>query len=170
MKKTKSKTTKKESEKPSKNNLKYYEIIEKYGSDILNHEEFLKQKTFMQHGKMNTYDHVLAVTNRAIGISKHLPFKVDESALVRAGLLHDYYLYDWHHPGKGHHFHFFRHGRWAKENAIRDFNVNKREQNAIRWHMFPASIVPPRHLEGWYITIADKACAAKEFIIRRKKK
>ena len=39
MKKTKSKTTKKESEKPSKNNLKYYEIIEKYGSDILNHEE-----------------------------------------------------------------------------------------------------------------------------------
>ncbi len=153
-----------------KNNLKYIEIIEKHGEDILSHENFLKQKTFMQHGKMTTYDHVLAVTNKSLGIAKHLPFHVDESALVRAALLHDYYLYDWHHPGKGHRFHFVRHGRWAKENAIRDFKVSKREQNAIRWHMFPASLVPPCHLEGWYISIADKLCAAKEFVDRRKKK
>ena len=153
-----------------KNSLKYIRVIEKYGEDILSHENFLKQKTFMQHGKMTTYDHVLAVTNRSLGIARHLPFHIDEAALVRAALLHDYYLYDWHHPGKGHRFHFVRHGRWAKENAIRDFNVSKREQNAIRWHMFPASLVPPRHLEGWYISIADKLCAAKEFVDRRKKK
>jgi len=150
--------------------LKYRDIIEKQGRAILEHETFQKQKEFMQHGKRNTYDHVLAVADKSIGIAKHLPFKYDEAALVRAALLHDYYLYDWHYPGKGHHFHFVRHGRWAKENAIRDFNVGKREQNSIRWHMFPASLVPPRYLEGWYITAADKICAAAEFIKRRRKK
>jgi uncharacterized protein len=149
--------------------LKYQKVIEKYGEGILNHEEFQKQKTFMQHGKQTTYDHVLAVANRSIGIARHLPFKIDEAALVRAALLHDYYLYDWHHPGKGHRLHLFRHGRWAQENAVRDFKLSKKEQNSIRWHMFPLCIVPPRHLEGWYISTADKLCAVKEFIVRKKK-
>ena len=168
----KSKTVKKpivEVSDRTRKRLKYLDIIEKYGSDILSHPSFLQQKDYYQHGNTTTYDHVILVADKSLRIAKRWPFKVNEESLVRSALLHDYYLYDWHHPGKGNHFHPFRHGGRAKANAIKDFNVSKREQNAIKHHMFPLTLVPPIHSEGWIITIADKTSAMKETTKRRKK-
>lgn len=156
------------SEKVAKK-LKYLDVIEQYAADILEHPRFLSQKNFYQHGSISTYEHVLLVANKSISIARRLPFKVKEDSLVRAALLHDYYLYDWHHPGKEHILHPFKHGGWAKKNAVKDFNASKREQNAIKHHMFPLTIVPPCHLEGWIITVADKSSAIKESTTRKKK-
>lgn len=150
--------------------LKYLDVIEKYAGDILANPKFQSQKNFFQHGRISTYEHVVLVADKSISIARHLPFKVKEDSLVRAALLHDYYLYDWHHPGKGHRLHPFLHGYWAKDNAVRDYGITKREQNSIKHHMFPLTPIPPLHLEGWIITIADKTSAVKESTKRRKKK
>lgn len=34
--------------------------------------------------------------------------------------------------------------------------------NSIRTHMFPLTPVPPRHVEGWLVTAADKISATTE--------
>ena len=60
--------------------------------------------------------------------------------------------------------HAFTHGKAAAKNYIEYFPEleNKRITNAIKRHMFPVTIVPPRYLEGIIITIIDKTNSIHE--------
>ena len=72
-------------------------------------------------------------------------------------MLHDLYLYDWRKPrpdGKG--LHAFRHPRTALNNAMKIFDLNKVEQDAILKHMWPLTIILPKYKVSYIITIADK--------------
>ncbi len=82
---------------------------------------------------------------------------------MRAALLHDYFLYDWHEHDDGtHRWHGFRHPATAERNARADFAIDDVVANSIRTHMFPLTPVPPRHVEGWLVTAADKISATTE--------
>ena len=55
-----------------------------------------KSRTFYQHGKINIYVHSLRVAYICYYWVKKYHLHVDEKALIRGALLHDYFLYDWH--------------------------------------------------------------------------
>ena len=154
--------SKKTAELPDYLKLKNADIILKHGSDILSDEAFLTQREYLQHGTVSVYDHVIYVADKSLSYAKKLHLKVDERALVRGALLHDYYLYDWHIHGAFYRGHIIKHPREAAAKAKQDFRVSKKEENMIRRHMFPLTITPPRYREGWLISWADKTSAVSE--------
>lgn len=136
---------------------------------ITNDEKYLRTKKFMQHGNVSVYDHSISVAETSLKISKMLHVKVDQEAMIKVALLHDYFLYDWHdknHPK----MHGFRHANLAANNAKRDFGLSKKEYKAIRSHMFPLNLRIPTSREAFILTIADKYCATKESFSRYRKK
>ena len=88
--------------------------------------------------------------------------RIDRRSLIRGGLLHDYFLYDWHIYSKKHEWHGFTHAGCALSNSNRDFKLNGIEQDIIKKHMFPLNILPPAYLESAIVCMADKWCAMCE--------
>ena len=119
-------------------------------------------RRFTQHGHCSVYVHSLSVASLALRLARRLPVKVDESALIRGALLHDYFLYDWHVPDPNRPLHGFYHPKAALDNARQDFNLTDKEEDIIRHHMFPLTLTPPRTAEGLLVCLADKLCAIKE--------
>ena len=75
-------------------NIKHQSIIMKHAEDILSCEQMDIEKKCIQHGSYSVYDHSLFVTSMCITLSKKLHLNVNERALVRGALLHDFFLYD----------------------------------------------------------------------------
>ena len=129
---------------------------------ILENKEFQKMKTFLHH-RDSVYEHSLDVAYYSYLLAKKLK-KIKRNLsienVVYAGLLHDFYLIPWREnrqylPWK---MHGFVHGRVAQKHAKEVFPeiYNKRIENSIRRHMFPLTIIPPKYIEGWIITLCDK--------------
>ncbi|MCR5748276.1 MAG: HD domain-containing protein [Lachnospiraceae bacterium] len=122
-----------------------------------------QMRNFIQHGRRNTYDHCLSVAYTAFLLNRRLHLNADEEQLVRAALLHDYYLYDWHY--KGDKLHGYHHPTIASDNAARDFNLSNTELEMIKSHMWPLTLFHfPTSKGGWLISIADKICSCEEII------
>ena len=118
-----------------------------------------------QHGVVTTFAHSIRVACLSVWLADrlHLWNRVDLHSLIRAALLHDYFLYDWHDWDNGtHRLHGFTHGETAMRNAIRDFKLNQIERDSIEHHMFPLTPYPPKYIEGYLVTAADKISATKE--------
>ena len=130
-------------------------------------QRITQMKAFVSHGSKTTYDHCMDVTRMSYLLSRRVPFSVDEAALLRGAMLHDYYLYDWHKPHGC--LHGFFHPKKALINAKRDFHLNLKEQNIIQSHMWPLTITSlPLSREAWIVCIADKICATHETFLERK--
>lgn len=143
------------------------QIIHHYGKDILAHAHMDIERRSMQHGDVTTYDHSLRVARLSVKIADRLRLwnHVNLRALVRAALLHDYFLYDWHDYDNGtHRLHGFRHPYTAEANARADFQIDDIVANSIRTHMFPLTPVPPKYLEGVIVNIADTLSAVCETV------
>ena len=69
-------------------------ILHRYGDDILSSPRFQGMKDYTHHQHSNTYAHSVSVALKALEIAKRKKRKVDPELLVRACLLHDYYLYN----------------------------------------------------------------------------
>ena len=144
-----------------------YEELLKYGKDIMDFPGMQKSKQFVHHGDVSVYEHSLHVAASCLAIARKLKWKVDERALVRGALMHDYFQYDWHEPDRTHRWHGFIHARRALRNAERDFSPNEVERNMIETHMFPLNLRLPRYRESVILTIADKICSVQETTARR---
>ena len=141
------------------------EEIKYHADDILETDTFKSSEANVQHGNMTVYQHSINVTKYALALSKKLPFRFNERALVRGALLHDYFLYDWHKhdPANEHkNLHGFYHPGIALKNAERDFDLTDREREIIKKHMWPLTVVPPTCREAWVVTMADKYCSLME--------
>lgn len=146
---------------------KEYEQDEEYMrcvADILTHPVFLQLDSYTQHGNTSRKEHCISVSYRGYRISRRLG--LDYMAVARAGLLHDLFLYDWHDKdsccnGKAR-LHGFRHPRVALETASRYFKLNEMERNIILRHMFPLTLIPPKHLEGLIINFSDESNCVQE--------
>ena len=137
-----------------------------HGGDILKSPGMQIAKENMQHGSVSVFEHSVCVALVCLWLVHRLHLKVNQRALVRGALLHDYFLYDWHVPAKWHRLHGFHHAARACRNAKRDFSLNAVEENMIRAHMFPLGIVVPRYRESWILWTADKICALRETLRR----
>lgn len=120
------------------------------------------ESQYISHGTTSLLEHSIDVAEEALHIVDRLHLRVDEEALIRGALLHDYYLYDWHDSQRAPSWHGFKHPYIALRNARKDFDLNAIEEDIIRRHMFPLTPIPPMHLEAWVVCMADKYCAAGE--------
>lgn len=137
-------------------------LIEEIAARLEREGRLGQTRQYIQHGQWSVYDHCLNVADMSLRLAGKLHVRVDEAALVRGALLHDYFLYDWHKPDPHRRKHAFFHPSAAWQNASRDYPLGPVEEDIIRHHMFPVVPVPPRTAEGWIVCLADTICAVKE--------
>lgn len=132
--------------------------FEDIADSIINTKKFNELKNEVHHG-LTRYIHVMRVSKFTYKITKLL--KMDYVSATRAALLHDYFtskdvekysgLEKWNiHPNI------------AYENAKEEFNLNKKEHNAIVSHMFPLGKSVPKYKESWTLNIIDKSVSTYE--------
>ena len=126
------------------------------------------EKNAIQHGLTTVYEHSVGVAGASLKLAEFFRLKVNEKALIRGALLHDYFLYDWHEKDDSHKWHGFHHAKKALENALEDFKLNEIERDIIACHMFPLNIRPPKYRESWLVCYADKVCSGLETVKRKK--
>ena len=148
----------------------YRKALLKHGADILFSPSMQSEKHFLQHGRVSVFTHSIAAACTCICIARilraRLGIRLNERALIRGALLHDYFLYDWRTPDRTLRLHGVFHARRAFENASRDFALGEIERDMILRHMFPLNLTPPACPESILLCIADKLCAADETLTR----
>ncbi|MDR2808241.1 MAG: HD domain-containing protein [Spirochaetaceae bacterium] len=150
--------------------MKDTELFGRLSKDILESASFAVCKTIFSHGSISIYDHSLAVAQLSFSLIEKSP-AFDKACVVRAALLHDFFLYEWHIPGKRYLFHGWRHPAIAAKNARQIFGISDKEYSCIRTHMWPWTLFhPPLYLEGWVISLADKIVAMREALLCRGKR
>lgn len=130
--------------------------------DIVNNKTVLEMKKYNQHFNTDCYSHCLDVSYTSYKIAKKL--HLDYKSIARAGMLHDLFLYDWHYKNDRKGFHAFTHGKCALNNASKLFDLNNKEKDMIKKHMWPVTLMPPKSIEGFLLTFVDKHCATKEIL------
>ena len=150
---------------------KFYRLLKENASDILHSENFQKTRHHIQHGTMPVYRHCLDVARQSIQINKALGLGCSERDLIRGALLHDYFLYDWHDKNRENYqkLHGFYHPGIALKNARKEYHLTRREEDIIKKHMWPLTVVPPLCREAWVVTAADKYCSLLETMKIRKR-
>ncbi|HEY1405514.1 MAG TPA: hypothetical protein VF857_02795, partial [Spirochaetota bacterium] len=137
--------------------------------EIVGHSEYQKLDDFYHHYS-SIYEHLLSVSFLSYRIAKAL--KLDYVSTVRGALLHDFFLYDWRNHDlpdlAANKYHGFAHPKIALRNAKRHFLLNKIEEDIIVKHMWPITIIPPRYMESYVVTFADKYLSSKEYTARWK--
>lgn len=133
--------------------------------DITENSSFLSLKEHIQHMKSSRYEHCYAVAYYTYIISKKLG--LDYISATRGAMLHDFYFYDWRKKGvEGQKkFHAYRHPRIALNNAKENFELNDVEKDIILKHMWPLTLRLPRYSESYIVTLVDKYCATREFLL-----
>ena len=119
-----------------------------------------RMEQYTQHKGNPTLRHCHNVAVTSFRMAQRLGWRIDESAMARGALLHDFHLYtrekkDWKH--------LFRHPRLALRNAEELFSLSKKEKNIITSHMWPLTVLSvPRSKEALLVMLADKYCAFRE--------
>jgi uncharacterized protein len=141
-------------------------LFEKIAGAILYNGTYAEEKKYIQHGRISVYEHSFDVAKLCFSMGEF--FRIaDKESLVRAALLHDFFLYDWHRPERVLSLHGWMHPVYAAENGRKYFNISDKEYSCIRTHMWPWTLFhPPLCREGWIICLADKACSLAETVCR----
>ncbi len=148
--------------------------ILQHGRDILSSPNFRSTRAYIQHGTVSVHMHSISVASISLAIMKKLEclgIKSRERDLVRGALLHDYFLYDWHHhrhPKGLKNLHGFRHPQTALKNAEKEYVLTPRQRDIIGKHMWPLTMTPPACREAWIVTVADKYCSLLETLRLRR--
>jgi uncharacterized protein len=139
-------------------NQDYLECV----GDLLQHEKILEMRQYIQHSDINCLDHCLYVSYLSYLVCKQLGLNTRSAA--RGGLLHDFFLYDWHitKPKEG--LHGFVHPVIALKNSMKHFEVDRLEQDIIGKHMWPLTRGIPRYLESIVVLFVDKYCTIREVL------
>ncbi len=141
------------------NEQEYHSIV----SDILDNPEFRRLADYQHHGS-SILDHVRTVSHWSYILCKGLG--LDYRAAARAGLLHDFFLYDWreYKRNRANKNHGLHHPKVAVENAMRYYALSELEKDIILKHMWPKCLSCPLYPESWIVSGIDKVSAYQEFL------
>lgn len=134
-------------------------------SDLFQDESVLSMRKYIHHGNINCLEHSLNVSYKSFLISRRL--KLDYKSAARGGLLHDFYLYDWHITKSKNGLHGYTHPTSALKNANERFELNNIEKDIILKHMWPLTLNLPKYKESFIICLIDKYCSLVEIIRSR---
>lgn len=129
-------------------------------NDILENAEFNKIKLIEHHGTTR-YNHSVKVSYYSYKLAKF--FKLNYREVARAGLLHDFFLSDEERTNMERFKSTFTHPKKAVQNACTYFQLNEKEKDIIRTHMFPINLSVPKYAESWVVSFVDKVIGTIEF-------
>lgn len=138
------------------NDEKYMLIVD----DIINNYHFNKLKKIEHHGTTR-FNHSIRVSYFSYKVSKRLG--LDYMATARAGLLHDFFESSQDRTMQDKFFSTFTHPKKAVENAILEFQIDGKQMDIIRSHMFPFNLSVPKYIESWLVSTVDKVVGMYEF-------
>ena len=127
-------------------------------NEIIYTDKYQSLKSENHHG-LSRYDHVMRVARNTYKISRKL--KMDYVSATRGALLHDYFTDLDYRNTKGFKK-YSMHPVIALNNAIREFDLNPKEENIIVSHMYPMGKTKPNCKESWLVTSVDKGVAMYE--------
>ena len=137
---------------------KYCEI----NDDLLRDDLVRSMAQYRHHGEINTLFHSVYVSYCVLKMCYALNASHTRE-IVRASLLHDFYLYEWY-TEKHDENHIFYHPKESVKNIEAHFgNLTGKQKNMIIAHMFPLSKKMPGSLGAWLLTAADKYCATQDY-------
>lgn len=142
----------------NKENSKDFDLVLE---DILKNKQVNKMKDYIQHYDISCFDHCYDVAK--VTYNACLFLHLDYVEATRAAMLHDMFLYDWRvksYSRKG--WHGFRHPSISLSKAEKEFDLSEKEKDIILKHMWPLTIIPPKSIEGFIVTLADKYITLKE--------
>jgi Predicted HD superfamily hydrolase len=132
--------------------------------NLLDSEQVRQMDSYMQHGHTSCLQHSIAVSYYSYALCRRFDLTCDESGLIRAALLHDFFLYDWHDRKKGHKWHGFKHPGTALSNAEHYFKLSDLERDIIAKHMWPLTLRIPKYKESLIVCLIDKYCSIFEIV------
>lgn len=130
-------------------------------SDLIDSPGVLSMSEFTQHGNVSCLEHCKHVSYYSYVLCRLLG--LDYRSAARGGLLHDYFLYDWHYNAPSR-WHGFEHPYIALENAKRDFELTETECDIIKKHMWPLTLSLPGCWETFIVSCVDKICTVSEVL------
>mgnify|MGYP003294660030 CR=1 FL=1 len=147
-----------------KDNQEFYNLIWK----IVNTSEFQQMSKYKHHMQTSLYDHSIKVAYLCYKHHYKYKCKTNIEELVRAALLHDYFLYDridktTSNRPRNRMVHLFKHPSIALHNATSQYDLTLKEQDAIQHHMFPIVPSPPSYACGWLICFYDKIASIGDY-------
>jgi uncharacterized protein len=131
---------------------------------LLELPEVAKLSQYNHHRGKTRLEHVKEVAYLSFLWGKRL--SLDCEAIVRGALLHDLFYYDWLHEGPR--LHGFRHHNIALRNAREITLLTKKEEDIIKKHMWPLTVVPPRYMESLVVSLVDTFCSARDYLSVKK--
>ena len=145
------------------NKTKFYNALAELCSD----PRVTILKAYTQHKGIPTFQHCRNVAVYSFYLAEKLGWRIDEEALARGAMLHDYYLYTVVEKQKETKLSNFKHGithpQLSLENASKVFNLTEKEKNIIRSHMWPLTFFHvPASKEAWLVCLTDTYCAVRE--------
>ena len=129
-------------------------------SDILYHDKVQRLTKYEQHCHTSRLQHCINVSYYSFLVCRK--FGWDYRSAARGALLHDLFYYDWRTTKLQGTNHAIWHPRVALDNAKKVCHLNAIEQDCIRRHMWPMSLIPPKFKESYVVNVADKMCASVE--------
>lgn len=136
---------------------------------IIEHEEY-QQMRYIKHHDESVFEHSVKVAFYAYQMAyKH---NLDWKSTIRGALLHDFFLYKFKKCRSLRLItdsikHAIIHPIIAFENASKYFDLNSKEENIIKGHMFPFGV--PKSKEAWIVSYVDKYIATFEYASNFKK-
>ncbi|UWG96692.1 HD domain-containing protein [Dehalobacter sp. DCM] len=130
--------------------------------DLIRNDQLYTMADYLQHGNTTCLEHSFYVSFLSYRLCKAWGF--DYRSAARGGLLHDFFLYDWHKQKPDSGLHGLVHPRIALKNAKKYFRLNPAEEDIILKHMWPLTIVPPACKEALLVSVIDKYCTGMEVI------
>jgi uncharacterized protein len=127
---------------------------------LLENELVLRLDGAIQHFKFTRLRHSMDVAYISFLIARL--FRWDSRSVARAGLLHDLFF---HSEGQNCASLLRSHPKIALENARAICELNRVEEDIILSHMWLLTLRLPRYKEGYIVTMVDKCCALREFLV-----
>ncbi|MBQ9228028.1 MAG: HD domain-containing protein [Eubacterium sp.] len=133
-----------------------------YTGDLLRDQSVQSMKEYKHHREVSTHFHSLFVSYTVMKLCERFHAK-EERQIVRAALLHDFYLYEWY-TEKHEEKHIWYHPKQSVKNIEARFGaLSEMQRNMILAHMFPMSYETPASTGAWLLTLADKHCATSDY-------
>lgn len=122
--------------------------------NLLNHPDVQSMDQYPHHGSITCFEHSICVSYYSYRFADRWNF--DKNAVARGGLLHDFYLYNWHKKENRKGLHGFTHARRSLANAQLRFSLSPLEEDIISKHMWPMTGKFPRYKESYLVCFVDK--------------
>lgn len=142
--------------------------VNSMGRDILDSEEFARALEQTHHDKTTVGNHSMEVACIALSLSRRLRalhISVNEKAVVRGALCHDLGILGRYDKYSNNFVSLQKHPGDSVVTAAKLLGeLTKVEKDIIAHHMWPVTLVPPRHKEAILVNVADKISSIREVI------